>query len=41
MDLDVIVEVDPRAPLFRELPVVGVQGDKGVALDCPEQLPTA
>ena len=26
MDLDVIVEIDPRAPPFRELPVVGGQG---------------
>ena len=33
MDLDVIVEIDPRAPPFRELPIVGGQGDEGVALD--------
>src|SRR5271166_896948 len=41
MDLDVIVEIDPRAPPFRELPVVGGQGEEGVALDLLEQLPTA
>ena len=33
MDLDVIVEIDPRTPPFRELPIVGGQGDEGVALD--------
>ena len=36
MDLDVIVEIDPGAPPFRELPIVGRQGDEGVALDCLE-----
>ena len=41
MDLDVIVEIDPRAPPFRELPIVGGQGDEGVALDCLEQLASA
>ena len=41
MDLDVIVEIDPRAPPFRELPIVGGQGDEGVALDLLEQLATA
>ncbi len=41
MDLDVIVEIDPRAPPFRELPIVGGQGDEGVALDLLEQLPSA
>ena len=25
MDLDVIIEVDPRAPPFRELPILGRQ----------------
>ena len=33
MDLDVIVEIDPPAPPFRELPIVGGQGDEDVALD--------
>ena len=33
MDLDVVVEIDPRAPPFCELPIVGGQGDEGVALD--------
>ena len=33
MGLDVVVEVDPRAPLFRELPVIGGQRAEGVALD--------
>ena len=41
VDLDVIVEIDPRAPPFRELPIVGGQGDEGVALDLLEQLPAA
>src|SRR5271167_983131 len=41
MDLDVIVEIDPRAPPFRELPIVGGQGDEGVALDLLEQLAPA
>ena len=41
MDLDVIVEIDPRAPPFRELPIVGGQGDEGVALDRLEQLAPA
>ena len=41
MDLDVIVEIDPRAPPFRELPIVGGQGDEGVALDRLEQLASA
>ena len=30
VDLDVIIEIDPRAPPFRELPIVGGQGDEGV-----------
>src|SRR5271168_1509296 len=38
VDLDVIVEIDPRAPPLRELPVVGGQGDEGVALDSFEKL---
>jgi hypothetical protein len=41
MDLDGIVEVDPRAPPFRELPIVGGQGDEGATLDRLEQLPSA
>ena len=41
MDLDVIVEIDPRAPPFRELPIISGQGDEGVALDCLEQLTSA
>ena len=41
MDLDVIVEVDPRAPPFRELPIVGGQGGEGVALNGLEQLASA
>ena len=41
MDFNVIVEIDPRAPPFRELPIVGGQGDEGVALDCLEQLAPA
>ncbi len=41
MDLDVIVEIDPRAPPFRELPVVGGQGDEGVAFDRLDQLASA
>ena len=41
MDLDVIVEVDPRAPPLRELPIIGGQGGEGVAFDCLEQRPTA
>src|SRR5271169_6392855 len=41
VDLDVIVEIDPRAPPLRELPVVGGQGDESVALDRLKQLPTA
>ena len=41
MDLDVIVEIDPRAPPFRKLPILGGQGDEGVALDLLEQLPSA
>jgi hypothetical protein len=41
MDLDVIVEIDPRAAPFRELPIVGGQGDQGVALDRLEQLAPA
>ena len=36
-----IVEIDPRAPPLRELPVVGGQGDEGVALDRLEQLTSA
>ncbi len=41
MDLDVIVEIDPRAPPFREFPIVGGQGDEGVKLDCLKQLASA
>ena len=41
MRLDVIVEVDPRAPPFRELPIVGGQGDEDVALDGLEQIRSA
>ena len=41
MDLDVIVEIDARAPPFRELPILGGQGDEGVALDLLEQLAAA
>src|SRR5271169_2953287 len=41
MDLDVIVEIDPRAPPFRELPIVGGQGGQSATLDLFEQLPTA
>jgi hypothetical protein len=40
MDFNVIVEVDARAPPFRELRVVG-QGDEGVALDLLEQFAPA
>ena len=38
MDLDVIIEIDARAPPFRELPIVGGQGVEGAALDLLEQL---
>jgi hypothetical protein len=41
MDLNVIVEVDARAPPFRELPIVGRQPVEGVALDLLKQLPAA
>jgi len=41
MDLDVIVEINPRAPPFRELPIVGGQGGEGVVLDGLEQLASA
>ena len=41
MNLDVIVEIDPRAPPFRELPIVGGQGDEDVALDGLEQITSA
>ena len=41
MRLDVIVEVDPRAPPFREVPIVGGQGDEDVALDGLEQITSA
>ena len=41
MDLDVVIEIDARAPPFRELPIVGGQGNEGVALDLLEQLPSA
>ena len=40
MDFDVIIEIDPRAPPFRELPIVGGQPVEGVALDLLEQLAT-
>ena len=33
VDVDVIVEVDARSALFRELPIVGGQGCESVALD--------
>ena len=38
MDLDVIVEIDLRAPPFRELPVLGGQANEGGAFDRLEQL---
>jgi hypothetical protein len=38
MNLDVIVEVDPCAPPFRELPILGRQRVEGRALDLLEQL---
>ena len=41
MDLDVIVEIDPRAPPFRELPVLGGQANEGGAFDLLEQLAPA
>ena len=41
MDLDVIVEVDPRTSPFRKLPIIGGQCDEGLALDLLEQLTTA
>src|SRR5208282_5101474 len=33
MGLDVVVQVDPRPPPFRELPVISGQGGEGVALE--------
>ena len=36
MDLDVIIEVDPRASPFRELPVLGGQVVEDAALDLLE-----
>src|SRR5260370_25956308 len=41
MDLVVVIEIDPRAPPFRELPIVGGQVVEDVALDLLEQLATA
>src|SRR5271156_6603168 len=41
MDLDMIVEVDPRAPPFRELRILGWQAVECGALDLPEQLEPA
>ena len=41
MDLDVIIEIDPRAPPFRELPILGRQAVEGGALDLLEQLAPA
>jgi hypothetical protein len=41
VDLDVIVEVDPRAPPFRELPVLRRQRSQGVTFDLLEQLASA
>ena len=41
MDLDVIIEIDPRAPPFRELPILGGQVGEGAALDRLEQLAPA
>jgi hypothetical protein len=38
MDLDVIIEIDPGAPPFRELPIVGGQGVESAAFDLLEQL---
>src|SRR5260370_12000891 len=38
MDLNVIVEVHPRASPFRKLPIIGGQRDEGLALDLLEQL---
>ena len=41
MDLDVIIEVDSRAPPFRELPILGRQAVERSALDLLEQLAPA
>ena len=41
VDLDVIVEIDARAPPFRKLPIIGRQPVEGVALDLLEQLAAA
>jgi len=41
MDLDMIVEVDPRAPPFRELPILSRQCVEDVPLDLLEQLEPA
>jgi hypothetical protein len=38
MDFDVIIEVDSRAPPFRELPILRRQRAEGGALDLLEQL---
>jgi hypothetical protein len=38
VDLDVIIEIDPRAPPLRELPIVSGQGNEGGTPDCLEQL---
>ena len=41
MDLDVIIEIDPRASPFRELPILGGQVVEDAALDLLEQLAPA
>ncbi len=41
LDLDVIVDVDPRAAPFRELPVLGWQRVEDVPLDLLEQITAA
>jgi hypothetical protein len=38
VDLDVIIEIDPRAPPLRELLIVSGQGNEGGTPDCLEQL---
>ena len=41
MDLDVVIEIDPRASPFRELPVLGGELVEDAALDLLEQLAPA
>src|SRR6202050_5363442 len=41
MDFDVIIQVDSRAPPFRELPILGWQAVERGALDLLEQLAPA